>query len=175
MSWYEDPALMVKRRKEAGLSQADLAKKIGRSRSLVRDVERGVIKLRGDLADAIWHAIAEARLARKNKADEIAAKLTVGDLKKTAIEEGWISKREAAKLPDPDDLRIELLLNGAEGWIDILRDAFHGNITPESISALIKKSDRSKLKLYASALELVSKLIERWREQIKAAMESKAK
>jgi transcriptional regulator with XRE-family HTH domain len=62
--WSEDRAELRKQRKALGMSQADLARKAGVSRSLVRDVEIGRIKLRDRLSHALWEAIALLRNER---------------------------------------------------------------------------------------------------------------
>jgi len=67
MNWYEDPEELVKRRREAGLSQAQLAERTGRSRSLIRDVELKKVKLRGELAHDLWEAISDAHAERKKR------------------------------------------------------------------------------------------------------------
>src|SRR5438309_11481088 len=67
MNWYEDPEELVKRRREAGLSQAQLAERTGRSRSLIRDVELKKIKLRGELAHDLWQAIARAQIEQNER------------------------------------------------------------------------------------------------------------
>lgn len=62
MSWIDDPAELRKRRLEAGLSQAELGARAGKARSVVRDVELGKIKLRGELRESLWQALARYRV-----------------------------------------------------------------------------------------------------------------
>ena len=71
MEWYQNPKELAKRRRAVGLSQAVLAKRSGHSRSLVRDVELGRIKLRADLAESLWKVIAEERLAQETRRQEM--------------------------------------------------------------------------------------------------------
>jgi predicted transcriptional regulator len=67
MDWYEDPAELAKWRREAGLSQSELARRSARSRSVVRDVEVGRIKLRGELARSLWIVITQEHLKRAER------------------------------------------------------------------------------------------------------------
>jgi len=55
--WHEDPSELRKRRQALGISQAELAARTGVSRSLVREVEGGRVKLRGELRNALWKAV----------------------------------------------------------------------------------------------------------------------
>src|SRR4051812_38637443 len=76
--WQEDPAELAKRRREAGLSQAEVAKRTGRSRSLIRDLELGKIKLRGKLAHDVWTVVINATPPRRSRnafADQVFGRL----------------------------------------------------------------------------------------------------
>jgi transcriptional regulator with XRE-family HTH domain len=75
MNWFEDPAELLKRRRQAGLSQAQLAERTGRSRSLIRDVELRKIKLQGNLAHDLWKAIAHADVEQKKRMIPLASLL----------------------------------------------------------------------------------------------------
>jgi len=69
VNWYEDPAELKKRRKEAGLSSRELAERAGCSHMILRHIEAGRTKLRGKTADALWAAIARvANLREKREA-----------------------------------------------------------------------------------------------------------
>src|SRR5437016_265898 len=60
--WYDDPSELSKRRKAIGISQAELASRAGMSRSVLRDLEIGRTKFRGELRNALWKAIADFQI-----------------------------------------------------------------------------------------------------------------
>jgi transcriptional regulator with XRE-family HTH domain len=81
MKWHEDFKELARRRRAAGLSQAELSKRTGRSRSLIRDVESGRIKLRGELAEALWQAIADADIEKAEREKRLGSISTLADLR----------------------------------------------------------------------------------------------
>jgi len=188
MTWYEDPAEMVRRRKKAGLSQYALAKKIGRSRSLVNDVERGVIKLRGELADKIWTAIADTLRARQETVKDMFTKLaatgqvaklkTLGQAKDVAVGAGWLQESEAADIRNRSDLAGQMTKMVARFWVGMLQSALEGKMPPDTIRESMAELQPWAVSEYSKGLEEVSKLVEKWQQDINAAMprlERKAK
>jgi DNA-binding XRE family transcriptional regulator len=73
MQWSEDHRALAKQRREVGLTQDELAKRVGKSRSVIRDIESGRIKLRGETAIALWEAIAEAKITQRKDVDTLSS------------------------------------------------------------------------------------------------------
>jgi transcriptional regulator with XRE-family HTH domain len=73
--WFEDRLELATRRKALGISQARLGAAAGLSRSVVRDVERGRIRLRGERAQRLWVAILDERKRQEQGLNAFAARM----------------------------------------------------------------------------------------------------
>jgi transcriptional regulator with XRE-family HTH domain len=62
LAWYREPKELKKRREEIGLSADELAQRAGKSLSVVKNIESGRTKLRGQTAHALWRAITNAKI-----------------------------------------------------------------------------------------------------------------
>jgi transcriptional regulator with XRE-family HTH domain len=112
--WFEDRNELATRRKSLGLSQAKLGALAGISRSVVRDVERGRIKLRGDRAQRLWKAVCDGMRKREQCSNALAARFrgellhVPGEITVSAAELFELSRELAQQRQQLADLRTLL-------------------------------------------------------------------
>src|SRR5262249_48294053 len=73
LAWYEDPKELRKRRIEAGLSAEQLGQLVGKSLSVIKNLESGRTKLQGELREAVWTAIGEAKIEQNRRLVSLAS------------------------------------------------------------------------------------------------------
>jgi transcriptional regulator with XRE-family HTH domain len=109
--WSENPKELKKRRKENGLSQADLANLIGVTRQVIADIESGRRKDWNDVRSQLWEAIANRayQLSQKPKQHFSLAALNDPDKRDELFRLHQAEQRNNA-IPEAKVERLEALV-----------------------------------------------------------------
>jgi transcriptional regulator with XRE-family HTH domain len=91
LEWFEDPKVFRAKRKQLGLTQAQLAKVSKIDRAIIANIEAGRRTLTGQIAESLWNALGE--VSHERRAEIAAAETDV---------ERWLQGIERGRSEYPD-------------------------------------------------------------------------